>query len=179
MVSNLCLGVVLVFHLNSLETESIFFIFLFCSKFEEIANLAWTTIHRRFSLGHSNILSLFDLILTLPASSAEVERGFSKLKLVKRYERSSLNEKNLNSTLAIKILSKPVGEFNPTPAIEHWNTTSLMPRRPTSKSETCILHTATTHFKVSNFITIFTINNKKYIFPKWILVLANQLHQQS
>lgn len=69
-------------------------------------------------------------MLTLPASSAEVERGFSQLKILKSDIRSTLSEERLNDLLAVKLLSADVQNFDPIPAIELWNTSSVRARRP-------------------------------------------------
>lgn len=61
-------------------------------KPEEIKCLTWEKVNRQYGRGHTNILSVIDLLLTLPASSAEVERGFSQLKLLKTDMRSKLKE---------------------------------------------------------------------------------------
>ena len=65
-------------------------------KPEEIKCLTWEKVNRQYGRGHTNILSVIDLLLTLPASSAEVERGFSQLKLLKTDMRSKLKESHLN-----------------------------------------------------------------------------------
>lgn len=67
---------------------------------------------------------------TLPASSAEVERGLSQLKILKSDIRSTLSEERLNDLLAVKLLSADIQNFDPMPAIELWNTSSVRTRRP-------------------------------------------------
>ena len=80
-----------------------------------------------------NMLSLVDLILSIPASSAEVERGFSQLKLIKSANRSKMSQKSLNDNLAIKLSLGSDEEFDPDPAIEHWLGCGKRPRRPLLK----------------------------------------------
>ena len=46
-----------------------------------------------------------DLILTLLATSTEVERGFSQMKLIKT------NTENLNNLMTIKMLTASIDEF--------------------------------------------------------------------
>ena len=52
-----------------------------CEKRLEM--LTWGSINRSYSDTKKSLLSLIDLILTLPASTAECERGFSAMKRVK------------------------------------------------------------------------------------------------
>ena len=79
---------------------------------------------------HDNVLALIDLMLTLPASSAEVERGFSQMKLLKSDVRSRLTQERLNDLMTIKMLSPGIKDFTPTEAINAWNTSGTRPRRP-------------------------------------------------
>lgn len=58
--------------------------------------------------GFSNILSLFDLILTIPGSSAECERGFRYMKAFHTDSRSSLGDQGLSDQLMIKMHSASV-----------------------------------------------------------------------
>ena len=92
-------------------------------------------VNKRYRQDHGNILDVIDLLLDLPASSSEVERGFSQLKLLKTSFRSSLSEKHLNNSLAIKMLSKPISEYDPSEAIDFWNTSGLCVRRPVFKDK--------------------------------------------
>ena len=54
----------------------------------DITHLTWPNIVRKYQDSHQDILCVIDIILSLPASSAEVERGFSSLKLLKNDFRS-------------------------------------------------------------------------------------------
>ena len=92
--------------------------------------MTWEKVNRQYGRGHTNILSVIDLLLTLPASSAEVERGFSQLKLLKTDMRSKLKESHINDLMSIKLLSVPITEFDPSEAIQLWNTSGTRPRRP-------------------------------------------------
>ena len=91
-------------------------------------------MNREYGTSHRAILSIVDLLLTLPASSAEVERGFSQLKLLKTDMRSKLKESHLNDLMSIKLLSAPVSEFDPTEAIPLWNKSGVRLRRPNFKN---------------------------------------------
>ena len=91
--------------------------FRFSSKF---TTLSWKQVITRFQDDYSKVLQLFDLVLTLPATSTACERGFSHMKLIKTDIRSSLSENTLSNSILIKLHSPTIGEFDPTPAIEHW-----------------------------------------------------------
>ncbi|XP_014662095.1 PREDICTED: zinc finger protein 862-like [Priapulus caudatus] len=96
----------------------------------------WFSVNIRYKGQLTNILAVMDLILTMSPSSAEAERGFSQLKLVKTNIRSKLGQTSLNHCLAIKMLSPDIKDFNPTKAIHHWNESCVRSRRPTSNANT-------------------------------------------
>ncbi|KAG1656200.1 Phosphatidylinositol 4-kinase beta [Nymphon striatum] len=82
---------------------------------------------------YSNILSLVDLILSLPAlpvQSAECERVFSNMKLVKSDWRSVLKSKNLSDQLMTILATNDIDQYDPLPAIRLWNSAGSKPRRP-------------------------------------------------
>ena len=64
-------------------------------------------------MNHQNILTVMDLILTLPATSSEVERGLSQMKLIKTIIRLKISTENLNNVMTIKMLVDSIDEFNP------------------------------------------------------------------
>ena len=57
---------------------------------ESVAKLSWDEVGRSFGDDYSNIFALIDLLLCLPASSSENERGFSNMKLTKTCLRNRL-----------------------------------------------------------------------------------------
>ena len=63
-----------------------------------------------------NILSLIDLLNTIPASSADAERGFNRHKTTKSDWRSKLVDQ-----LYIMLESPKILEYDPLPAITLWN----------------------------------------------------------
>ena len=81
------------------------------------------------STAFSNILAVIDMVLTISPTSAEVERGFTQLKLIKNDRRNRLSGEHLSTLMTIKLLSKPVEDYDPMPAIELWNLSGQ--RRPT------------------------------------------------
>ena len=56
------------------------------------SDTTWLQVNRRFRNEYPHVLNFFDLILTIPATSAACERGFTHMKLVKSQQRSSLKE---------------------------------------------------------------------------------------
>ena len=60
---------------------------------KDFDNLNWKHVHRRFGSEYPKALSLFDIILTIPATSTVCERGFSHMKLVKCDRRTLMTEK--------------------------------------------------------------------------------------
>ena len=79
--------------------------------------LDWPEINRLYS-SYSSLLSLMDLVLTLPVSTAECERGFSWLKQTKTDWRSSLHIKSLNKLMCVALESPSIAEFDPTHPIK-------------------------------------------------------------
>ena len=76
-----------------------------------------------------NVLSLIDLVLTIPATSVEAERGFSVMKRVKTDFRNKLANPALNDLLRIILVSPAEVGFDPLPAIQHWHA-ALQRRQP-------------------------------------------------
>ena len=61
-----------------------------------------------FANDYANILALVNLVLSLPASSAEAERGFSAMKMTKTDWRSCLKDDALSDLLTVKLESAPI-----------------------------------------------------------------------
>ena len=78
------------------------------------------------------IVGLVDARLTLPASSADVERGFSQLKLTKSSIQSVLKADRLTDLLTIQLRSPDIAVFEPKDAIELWSAGGA--RRPDTYS---------------------------------------------
>ena len=86
----------------------------------QMETLTWHQVNRRFRSEYPRILDLFDVILTIPATSTACERGFSHMKLIKSEKRSSMKEESLSNSLMIKLEGPSIKEFDPLPAIELW-----------------------------------------------------------
>ena len=80
----------------------------------------------------SNLLCLVDLILTIPASSADAERGFNRLKIAKSDWRSKLSDTNLSDQMTIMLEGPSIAMFDPAPAINLW---SMTPRREQAQKD--------------------------------------------
>ena len=126
--------------------------FFLHSEAADIPKLTWSVINRKYSENHQNILAVINLVQTLPASSAEVERGFSQLKILKSDIRSTLSEERLNDLLAVKLLSADIQNFDPMPAIELWNTSSVRTRRPLLMDRTSSRESSTAVVAVADTI---------------------------
>ena len=61
-----------------------------------------------------------DLILTIPATSAEAERGFSSMKKIKTDLRNRMQQDSLNTLLRIVLLSPPEEVFDPLSSVNLW-----------------------------------------------------------
>ena len=56
----------------------------------------------------SMILSVIDLVLTMPSSSTECERGFSLMKKLKIDIRNKLSEESLSDNMVVQLESSPI-----------------------------------------------------------------------
>ena len=98
----------------------------------DLASASWVDINKRWGQRCPNILALVDYILTLPASSAICERGFSKMKQIKSDFRSRMSSSTLTMLMRIILATPCIEEFDPVPAISLWDngTVSGRARRP-------------------------------------------------
>ena len=87
------------------------------SKMSPVAKLTWKDINVAHGNKCTAFLELVDLLLSIPASSADAERGFSQLKLVKTDWRSKLTEEHLSDLLLVQMQSATVADFSPDKAI--------------------------------------------------------------
>ena len=67
-----------------------------------------------------NICCQVDLKETVPASSADAERGFSRLKLLKTVQRTRLRDGSVTDQLTVELHTAYIETFNPMPAIDLW-----------------------------------------------------------
>jgi len=95
--------------------------------------MSWQSINIQHGTIAPNFLKLVDLVLTIPATTAEVERGFSHMQLMKTGKRNRLGETSMNALFRVKLLSPPIDAFDPMPALEDWNDSKN--RRISKKTE--------------------------------------------
>ena len=91
---------------------------------------SWESINQRFKLQCPNILALVDLALTVPASNAQCERGFSHMKIVKSDWRSSLTVTAVTDILRIILQTSNVGDYDPEDALLMWLKGGKRSKRP-------------------------------------------------
>ena len=96
--------------------------------------LTWQKVNRRFGKEYPHALNLFDLILSILATSAACGRGFSHMKLIKSDLRSLMKEAQLSNSLMIKLEGPGINDFDPDKAIDIWFQ-KCSPRPGTSSSQ--------------------------------------------
>ena len=92
--------------------------------------VTWPELHRKFSTEAPNVFIVIDLVLSLPVSTAECERGFNTLKQIKNDWRSSLASDTTNDLMTILLCSPDISNYNPNEAIQLWLASGLRQRRP-------------------------------------------------
>lgn len=75
------------------------------------------------------MLDLVDLILCLPSSSSECERGFSLMKHIKTDFRNKMKCSTLSDLMRVHLHSDPIETFDPTDAISDWYKVSAEAKR--------------------------------------------------
>ncbi|KAK0140097.1 Zinc finger protein 862 [Merluccius polli] len=90
----------------------------------------WPTVNRMLRHRCPDVLDLFDALLTIPATTADCERGFSVMNQVKSDWRSRLKGETLSDLLKTQLCSPDIKDFDPTKAIDIWHADSLRSRRP-------------------------------------------------
>ena len=91
----------------------------------------WRLFHAPAASEWSNILSLVELLFSLPASNGKVERVFSQMKEIKRNKRSLLSNETLDDLLLISTAEISMTQFDADPAIKLWWNDKV--RRPVRK----------------------------------------------
>ncbi|KAJ8883584.1 hypothetical protein PR048_015428 [Dryococelus australis] len=85
---------------------------------------------RKNKAEYANILGLVDLLLSLPAYTADCERGFSLMKSTKSDWRNRLGDNVLSSLMRIQMKSPSVCDYDPDDAIKFWLHSSQRKCRP-------------------------------------------------
>ncbi|XP_006116559.1 sperm flagellar protein 2 isoform X2 [Pelodiscus sinensis] len=100
-------------------------------RFQNIRSLTWDSVNSDYLHKYPNILMLVDLILALPASSAEAERGFSQMKLIMMQMHSKGMSESMTDLMVIQLNSPDIKTFDPEKAIYLWNSASQKHRLQT------------------------------------------------
>uniref|UniRef100_A0ABM5GK37 LOW QUALITY PROTEIN: E3 SUMO-protein ligase KIAA1586 homolog n=1 Tax=Pogona vitticeps TaxID=103695 RepID=A0ABM5GK37_9SAUR len=61
-----------------------------------------------------------NIVRTIAVSSAEAERGFSKMNIICSEKRSRLTVSNISNIMVINLIGLPLKEWNPTPTVQRW-----------------------------------------------------------
>ena len=69
---------------------------------------------------HKDLLSLLNRINTIPISTAECERGFSRMNIVCTPLRSRLTVKHLSSLMFVSLTGPPLRVWKPLPFVKAW-----------------------------------------------------------
>nr|XP_012315396.1 uncharacterized protein LOC105722478 [Aotus nancymaae] len=101
------------------------------ARFQNIRQLTWDFVNSLYLHKYPNILTLVDVVLTLPASSAEAECGFSQMKRTKSHMHLKIKAEYLTDVLIIQLNSPDINNFDSRKAIHLWNT-----RTPSSTGDT-------------------------------------------
>ena len=78
----------------------------------------WRLFHAPVASEWSNLLTLVELLFSLPASNGVVERVFSQVNVIKTKKRSLLSNESLDDLLTITSAHVPLKEFCPDEAID-------------------------------------------------------------
>ena len=104
---------------------------------DKLKNTTWKALNRSHADQFPNLFGLVDLILTIPASTAECERGFSAMKRVKSELRTRLNTSTLSDLMIVMLESPSICDFEPLRACELWaEDCQRRPMRPSATTST-------------------------------------------
>ena len=87
------------------------------TSYPSVNKLSWEEVNLSFGTQCPNVLGLIDLILTFPASSADAEREFSRMKFVKSDWRSRLSDTYLSDLLSLAE-TPDIDQFDPSSAVK-------------------------------------------------------------
>ncbi|KAK0135054.1 Zinc finger protein 862 [Merluccius polli] len=97
---------------------------------QTVQTTSWSKVNQRDREQCPDVLDLIDLVLAVPASTADCERGFSTMKQVKTDWRSNLTSSSLSDLMTIQLCSPDVNDFDPSTAIHLWHSDTVRSRRP-------------------------------------------------
>ncbi|XP_060783092.1 uncharacterized protein LOC132890289 isoform X2 [Neoarius graeffei] len=82
---------------------------------------------------YKNILELVHMMLVLPISAAQCERGFSAQNRIKNSKRSCLAVSTTEDLMRISLEGPSLEDFDPSPAVDRWMDSAKRSRRPDYK----------------------------------------------
>ena len=95
-----------------------------CKYVEQVLKLMY---QKNLMLAYPNLTIVCRLCLTLPVTTASVERSFSKLKLVKNVLRSTMSEPRLSSLLVLSVERDVLEECNLVEVVETFSSVKSCP----------------------------------------------------
>ena len=103
----------------------------------------WRLFHAPVAVEWTNILTLVELLFSLPVSNGKVERVFSQVNVIKSNKRTLLSNNTLDDLLRLSETGVPVKEFNPDHSIDLWwqnkvRRPNQKQKAPYKKQKTCI-----------------------------------------
>lgn len=112
-------------------------LFILPPRFQNIHKLTWDFVNSVYLRKYPNILTLVDLVLTLPSSSAEAECGFSQMKRAKSQTHAAIKAESMTDLLIIQLNSPDINNFDPRKAIHLWNARTPSSNGDTRSNSTC------------------------------------------
>ena len=80
----------------------------------------WRSLNRSHGELYPHFLSLIDLILTVPASTSDCEKGFSAMKKIKGDWRASLRTETLSDLMCVLLDKNCISTYDPQNALHLW-----------------------------------------------------------
>ncbi|XP_014670717.1 PREDICTED: uncharacterized protein LOC106811561 [Priapulus caudatus] len=90
----------------------------------------WQTVIVNKAEQYSNILHIVRIVLTIPISTAHVERVFSYVKRILGDWRHRMNVKTMEDLVRISLEGVPLRDFDPFPVVKQWQASGCRKRRP-------------------------------------------------
>ena len=91
-----------------------------CQLRKRLKEITWINVNEVAKDVCPNVLRFVNLLLLLPASSADCERGFSVTKLIKSDWRSKLHDKKVTDLMTVQLNSPEIPQFDPLSSIQRW-----------------------------------------------------------
>ena len=91
-----------------------------CQLRKRLKEITWINVNEVAKVVCPNVLRFVNLLLLLPASSADCERGFSVTKLIKSDWRSKLHDKKVTNLMTVQLNSPEIPQFDPLSSIQRW-----------------------------------------------------------